>query len=303
MIRDIPPLAVEGVDPWEKVQIDPVTRRLAEHAAAAAGLAVEEWLERAIRRSCPSAFRTASVTIPSTPIITPTFAAPPAPPRPVMPPPGPVATPAQPPEIEASLAALLAMAQRQQQPAPAPAAAPIEARYAPVEPPPAPLPPIAPIIRQTAIRPAPVATAPVPPPPAPVAERPAATRRPLTIAERLAQQRFDEPEEEQAASSFRHEDEAHAERDLQDRDWQDDDDRADTQHLLDEQDDEGRDGEPEPKKKFKLWATRDEYDFAEPQAEPRQTATVRTRRIPLARAPSASPSSPLRSRWRSRPAP
>ncbi len=33
MMRDIPPLAVEGIDPWEKVQIDPATRRLAEYAA------------------------------------------------------------------------------------------------------------------------------------------------------------------------------------------------------------------------------------------------------------------------------
>ncbi|HWE74751.1 MAG TPA: hypothetical protein VG328_16455 [Stellaceae bacterium] len=79
MIRNIPLLAVDGIDPWEKVQIDPVTWRLAEHAAAAAGLAVEEWLERAIRRACPSAFRSAAVTIPTTPVVAPTFAAPPAP--------------------------------------------------------------------------------------------------------------------------------------------------------------------------------------------------------------------------------
>ena len=265
MIRDIPPLAVEGVDPWEKVQIDPVTRRLAEHAAAASGLAVEEWLERAIRRACPSAFRSASVTIPTAPVVTPTFA---APPRPVMSSPAPAATQAQPPEIEASLAALLAMTRQRQQPQPAPVQpapnpAQTEARHAPVELPPAPppMPAVAPVVRQTAARPAPAPVAPVPPPAAPVAEAPAALRRAPTIAERLAQQHLDETEEEDTPS-FLHENDAQDE-----RDWQDEDDRADAPRML--ADDEEPAAKPE-KKKFKLWASRDEYDFEEAEADSRR---------------------------------
>jgi hypothetical protein len=248
MIRDIPPLAVEGVDPWEKVQIDPATRRLAEHAAASAGLGVEEWLERAIRRACPSAFRSASVTIPSTPVVAPTFAAPPAPPRPIAPPPAAVTPPAQPPEIEASLAALLAMAQRQQaqtvQSQPQPAQPLVEARYAaPVDLPPPlpPLPPIAPIVRQAAPpQPAPL------PPPAPVAEPPAALRRAPTIAERLARQRFDEEEEQAAETVAEPSDE---------RDWQEADAAPDM--FAGDDDEEEPRRRAEPKQRFKLWATRD----------------------------------------------
>jgi TPR repeat protein len=52
MNKDFAPLAVEGVDPWDGIEIEPAVRRLAEHAAQAAGLSVEEWLERAVRRSC-----------------------------------------------------------------------------------------------------------------------------------------------------------------------------------------------------------------------------------------------------------
>jgi TPR repeat protein len=62
--RDVPPLALDSGDPWERVEIDPSTCRLAERAAAAAGIAVEEWLERAIRRACPKAFGSASATPP-----------------------------------------------------------------------------------------------------------------------------------------------------------------------------------------------------------------------------------------------
>ena len=79
MSRDILPLTVEAVDPWENVQIDPATRRLAERAAAAACLSVEEWLERAICCACPSAFLAASLTIPAMPVATLIFAAPVAP--------------------------------------------------------------------------------------------------------------------------------------------------------------------------------------------------------------------------------
>lgn len=75
MSRDILPLAIETIDPWEKIEIDPATRRLAEAAAAAACLSVEEWLERAIRRACPSAVLSASLTIPAMPDVTPIFAA------------------------------------------------------------------------------------------------------------------------------------------------------------------------------------------------------------------------------------
>lgn len=42
---------LDSLDPWAKIEIDPATRRLAEHAAAAAGLSIEDWLERAIRRA------------------------------------------------------------------------------------------------------------------------------------------------------------------------------------------------------------------------------------------------------------
>jgi TPR repeat protein len=97
VIRNLPPLAVEGVDPWDKIQIDPATRQLAERAAAVAGLAVEEWLERAIRRACPSAFGTPSATNTTAPHAQSL----------------PIAALAQPAEIEASLAALLAMARQQ----------------------------------------------------------------------------------------------------------------------------------------------------------------------------------------------
>lgn len=52
MSKDFAPLAVEGVDPWDGIEIEPSVRRLAERAADAAGLSVEEWLERAVRRTC-----------------------------------------------------------------------------------------------------------------------------------------------------------------------------------------------------------------------------------------------------------
>jgi TPR repeat protein len=52
MNKDFAPLAVEGIDPWDGLEIEPDVRRLAEHAAQAAGLSVEEWLERAVRQAC-----------------------------------------------------------------------------------------------------------------------------------------------------------------------------------------------------------------------------------------------------------
>ena len=66
MSRDVPPLAAESVDAWQNAEIDPATQRRAEQAAAAAGLGLEEWLERAIRRACPSAFRNESAPIAAT---------------------------------------------------------------------------------------------------------------------------------------------------------------------------------------------------------------------------------------------
>lgn len=67
MSRDVPPLALKRDDPWQRLEIDPALRRLAEEAAAAAGLSVEEWLERAIRRACPNAFGGAAAAIPAPP--------------------------------------------------------------------------------------------------------------------------------------------------------------------------------------------------------------------------------------------
>lgn len=290
MIRDIPPLAVEGVDPWEKVQIDPAARRLAEYAAAAAGLAVEEWLERAIRRACPSAFRTASVTIPSAPIVAPTvappsfvipsfaapgaatpgiveptFAVPPAPP-PSVAPPQPVAPPppqplAQPPEIEASLAALLARARQQSQaphsepPVEGHYAAPPEIRsIAPIE-----LPPLArPGVARATPTPMPLPSA----PPAP--EPPAALRRPQTLAERLSQQRFDEDEAEPHAFTDEPSD---------DRDWpEEDEDTVMPRMFAASEQAPADEADAEPKRRFKLWATRDDAEerAAAPHAQPAQ---------------------------------
>lgn len=40
-----------GIDPWSRIAIDAATRSMAEQAAARAGLSIEEWLERAIRRT------------------------------------------------------------------------------------------------------------------------------------------------------------------------------------------------------------------------------------------------------------
>lgn len=56
---------VDSLDPWTKIEIDAATRQLAEHAAATAGLSVEEWLERAIRRASASALAAAPASTPS----------------------------------------------------------------------------------------------------------------------------------------------------------------------------------------------------------------------------------------------
>jgi len=64
MSRDLPTLALATGESWERLDIDSATQRLAEAAAAAAGLSVEEWLERAIRQACPAAFGSASALTP-----------------------------------------------------------------------------------------------------------------------------------------------------------------------------------------------------------------------------------------------
>jgi TPR repeat protein len=56
--------AVESTDPWEKIEIDAATRALAEQAAAAAGLSIEKWLERAIERAGASIVRAARIDAP-----------------------------------------------------------------------------------------------------------------------------------------------------------------------------------------------------------------------------------------------
>src|SRR6185437_9971814 len=56
----------------------PAARRLAERAAAATGLSLEEWLARAIRGACLSASSGTSATMPSTPVAAP-IESPPAP--------------------------------------------------------------------------------------------------------------------------------------------------------------------------------------------------------------------------------
>lgn len=61
MNKDFAPLAVEGVDPWDGIEIEPTVRRLAEQAAQAAGLTVEAWLERAVRQACAAVLPVAPV--------------------------------------------------------------------------------------------------------------------------------------------------------------------------------------------------------------------------------------------------
>lgn len=53
MINDLPRPLVDGIDPWQKIDLDAATCLRAEQSAAAAGLSVEEWLACAIRRACP----------------------------------------------------------------------------------------------------------------------------------------------------------------------------------------------------------------------------------------------------------
>lgn len=54
MTGNNPVQAVDGIERWEHLEIDAGTCQLAETAAKAAGLTLDEWLERAIRRACPS---------------------------------------------------------------------------------------------------------------------------------------------------------------------------------------------------------------------------------------------------------
>ncbi|HEY3919129.1 MAG TPA: tetratricopeptide repeat protein [Stellaceae bacterium] len=132
MIRDISLFAVDGADPWQSLALDAATRRLAEHAAAAAGLAIEDWLERAIRRACseiappvteavasdavaPDAVAPDAAAATEPPAAT-VIAIVPATPAPILVPPS---APAIHAEIDAALAALVEMAQRQHAPPPA----------------------------------------------------------------------------------------------------------------------------------------------------------------------------------------
>ncbi len=63
MNRDYSPLAVEGLDPWDTIEIDGHLCRLAERAATAAGLSIEDWLERAIRRTCAELIAAATPSV------------------------------------------------------------------------------------------------------------------------------------------------------------------------------------------------------------------------------------------------
>jgi hypothetical protein len=277
MIREFPPLALEGIDPWEKVQVDPSSRRLAEYAAAAAGLAVEEWLERAIRRACPSAFRNAPAA-PIQPPAPPVMAPPPVAPRPnffAAPPQTAPAPQTAPPEIEASLASLLAMAQRQLQSQTAPAA-PIETAQAPTHyaPPPQPVaPPLPSFLTASPIAydPAPVMRA-APAPMPPMQEVPAPRQHAPTIAERLAQQHFDEPEYEAEPAPLKDDR-------FESRDWSE----RDVEPRMMYADDEQEERPQTAKNRFKLWATtRDQRDQSAAMDEPADDMPLRGERPAVA---------------------
>lgn len=67
MIRLFQARVLESTDPWEKLEIDPATRALAEQAANTAGLSLEDWLERAILRAGSAAVPVKPVeTLPAT---------------------------------------------------------------------------------------------------------------------------------------------------------------------------------------------------------------------------------------------
>lgn len=100
---------------WSDVDIDPTLRLLAERAARVAGIPVNAWIERAIRRACPEYF------VPAIPIAPPSPAAYAEPPRP-MAPPAPVAPMPVSSGAGAALAELIARARQPQAEArPAPA--------------------------------------------------------------------------------------------------------------------------------------------------------------------------------------
>src|SRR5258708_877145 len=69
MTSNNPVHAVDGIGRWEHLEIDAGTRQLAETAAKAAGLALDEWLERAIRRACPSTNLVAPPPLPAPQIV------------------------------------------------------------------------------------------------------------------------------------------------------------------------------------------------------------------------------------------
>ncbi|HZL60056.1 MAG TPA: hypothetical protein VFC38_10195 [Stellaceae bacterium] len=119
MMREIP-------DSWATVELDATIRMLAERAARLAGMPVEQWLERAIRRTCPQAFRPAA--------------------------PAPIPVQAPPPRaLDQSLADLIAAARQPHRPTepkpmapPRPAMMPPPTAYQP-EPAPRPIRPMAPL--------------------------------------------------------------------------------------------------------------------------------------------------------------
>jgi localization factor PodJL len=91
---------------WSDIDVDPTLRLLAERAARTAGIPVDAWIERAIRRACPQYFETAAdATLPSE-----SAGAPTEPARPKSPP-QPTPTPAA-SGVGAALAELIARARQ-----------------------------------------------------------------------------------------------------------------------------------------------------------------------------------------------
>ncbi|HVA35687.1 MAG TPA: tetratricopeptide repeat protein [Stellaceae bacterium] len=138
MMRELP-------GSWSDMDVDPTLRLLAERAARIAGIPVDAWLERAIRRACAEYF------VPQQPVVRPAPAAYVEPPRPMAPPPQPMPAPTR-SGAGAALAELIARA-RQSQPEPQAFVPPAPAAY--VEPP-----------RPMAPQPPPMPRPVMPPPPA-----------------------------------------------------------------------------------------------------------------------------------------
>src|SRR5271154_4000063 len=49
---------------WQGIELEPELHQLAERAAVKAGIPVEQWIERSIRRACPAAFQAPVVAPP-----------------------------------------------------------------------------------------------------------------------------------------------------------------------------------------------------------------------------------------------